>query len=98
MTIPGAPRGNIFYGWYESHAADARPDYEPPRDAPCPYCGFPVHIEDVRTHSLMYASKSYAKRSYFYRTHKSCDEKYGPAHKPNGMDHFILDMIERNGD
>lgn len=88
----------IFYGYFEDPAATV-PDREPPRDAPCLYCGKPVHAEDVRTHALMYSSPSYAKRSYFYRTHASCDEKHGPAHKlPAGTDHIILDMIARNGD
>ena len=88
----------IFYGYLED-AESAKPDYEPPRDAPCPYCGKPVHVDDVRTHNLMYSGgEKYAKRSYFYRTHRTCDESYGPAHKDGGMDHFILDMIARNGD
>lgn len=83
----------IFYGWFEN-AQDTVPAYEPPRDAPCPYCGMPVHAEDVRSHCLMYAAPSYAKRSYFYRTHRSCDEKHGS----HSMDGFVLDMIARNGD
>jgi hypothetical protein len=88
----------IFYGFYEDPSSD-RPDHEPQRDAPCLYCGKPVQPEDVRTHSLMYSSESYAKRSYFYRTHRTCDERYGPAHElPAGTDHMILDMIARNGD
>lgn len=88
----------IFYGYHEDPAGTV-PDFEPPRDAPCLYCGKPVHAEDVRTHSLMYASPTYAKRSYFYRTHRTCDEKYGPAHElPHGTDHIILEMIARNGD
>lgn len=86
----------IFYGYFESTGAD--PDYSPPHDAPCPYCGKPVHVEDVRTHNIMYSGPSYAKRSYFYRTHKSCDDAHGPSHKEGGPDHFILDMIARNGD
>lgn len=87
----------VLYGFFEG-MGDV-PEYTPPRDAPCLYCGKPVHAADVRTHSLIYASKSYAQRSYFYRTHASCDEKHGPAHVlPNGTDHIILDMIARNGD
>jgi len=87
----------IFYGYFEGEGAE--PDFSPPRDAPCLYCGKPVHADDVRTHNLMYSASSYAKRSYFYRTHKSCDEAKGPAHElPNGTDHIILEMIARNGD
>ncbi len=85
----------VFYGYFEDAAASAKPDFEPPRDAPCLYCGKPVQPDDVRTHSLMYSSASYAKRSYFYRTHRTCAEK-DPTH--TAMDGFILDMIARNGD
>ena len=83
----------IFYGWFEN-AQDQTPAYEPPRDAPCPFCGKPVVEGDVRTHNLMWAEKSYAKRSYFYRTHRTCDEAAGDKN----MDGFIFDMIARNGD
>lgn len=86
---------NAFYGWYDDAAqASDGPSFEPPRDAPCPFCGMKIHADDVRTHSLMYAGE-YAARSYFYRTHRTCDEsdKTGV-----GMDGFILDMIKRNGD
>ena len=83
----------IFYGYHED--TGTVPDYEPPRDAPCLYCGKPIHAEDVRTHSLMYSAASYAKRSYFYRTHLTCAET-DPTH--TSMDGFILDMIARNGD
>lgn len=85
----------VFYGYFENSKPWVRPEYEPPHDAPCPYCGKPIHAEDVRTHSLIYQGQSYAKRSYFYRTHKSCDEKDGGV---TMMDGFILDMIARNGD
>ena len=84
----------IFYGYFEN-AQDQTPAYGPPRDAPCPFCGKPVHADDVRTHNLMYSSPAYAKRSYFYRTHRTCAEK-DPTH--TAMDGFILDMIARNGD
>lgn len=69
--------------------------YDPPHDAPCPFCGKPIHADDVRTHSLMYSAPAYAKRSYFYRTHRTCAEK-DQTH--TAMDGFILDMIARNGD
>lgn len=83
----------IFYGYHEAVTGPA--DYDPPHDAPCPFCGKPVHAEDVRTHCLMYSAPAYAKRSYFYRTHRTCAEK-DPTH--TAMDGFILDMIARNGD
>lgn len=86
-------REQIFYGWYDD-ADQSEPTYEPPRDAPCPFCGYPIHVEDVRTHSLMYAGQ-YAARSYFYRTHRTCAEA-DSTH--TAMDDFILDMVRRNGD
>lgn len=85
----------IFYGYFEDASANAKPEYDPPHDAPCPFCGAPITPDDVSTHSLMYASDEYAKRSYFYRTHKTCSAQ-DPTH--TAMDGFILDMITRNGD
>lgn len=85
--------GNAFYGWFDDET-QTTPSYEPPRDAPCLFCGFKIHADDVRTHSLMYVGQ-YAARSYFYRTHRTCSEK-DPTH--TATDGFILDMIARNGD
>jgi hypothetical protein len=85
--------GNAIYGWFDD-AEQAAPSYEPPRDAPCLFCGVTIHAEDVRTHTLMYQGQ-YAARSYFYRTHRSCAEG-DPTN--TAMDGFVLNMIERNGD
>jgi len=85
--------GNSFYGWFDD-PDQAEPTYEPPRDTPCLFCGTSVHVEDVRTHSLMYRGQ-YAARSYFYRTHRSCAET-DPTH--TAMDGVVLNMIARNGD
>jgi hypothetical protein len=85
-------QGNAFYGWFDD-PDQAEPTYEPPRDAPCPFCGFKVHIDDVRTHCLAYRD-DYGRRSYFYRTHRSCAEA-DDTHC--AMDGFILDMIARAG-
>lgn len=84
-----------FYGWYDdaSQAPD-EPTIDPPHNAPCPYCGKSITANDVRTHSLMYLGQ-YAARSYFYRTHSTCAEKDASG---IGVDGFILDMIQRNGD
>lgn len=84
---------NAFYGWFDD-AEQANPTYEPPHDGPCLYCGRAIHAGDVRTHSLMYAGQ-YAARSYFYRTHRSCDEAKGDV---TALDSIVLDMIRRNGD
>lgn len=84
---------NQFYGWYDDATQPAdQPSYEPPRDTPCLFCGKRITPEDVRTHSLMRVSATYAKRAYFYRTHRTCDERN------DTMDGAIFDMIERNGD
>jgi hypothetical protein len=64
---------DFAYGWFDSAGLDAPPAYDPPRDAPCPYCGEPLRPNDVRTHSLM-AADGPRDRSYFYRTHTTCDD------------------------
>lgn len=92
----------MFYGWFDD-ASQTEPTYDPGLPAPCPYCGSEItDAEDCRTHCVMAVAPSYAKRSYFYRTHKTCDERHRETHEGNerviGMDGFILDMIARNGD
>lgn len=85
---------NQFYGWYDTpDQAPDQPSYNPPFDGPCLFCGKALTETDVRTHSIMMVSHDYAKRAYFYRTHRTCDEK-----SPAAMDGFIWDMIARNGD
>lgn len=94
---------NLFYGWFDD-AHQSEPTYDPGIPAPCPFCGTQIADDtDCRTHCFMAASNVYAKRSYFYRTHKSCDErnrKEAPTRNDAimGMDGFIQDMIARNGD
>lgn len=85
----------LFYGWFDDATQDG-PTYSPPLGGPCPLCGknLIVFSDDVRTHSLMYQGQ-YAKRSYFYRTHKSCAERDTTKIAADG---FILDLIARNGD
>jgi len=83
---------NLFYGWYDD-PTQKEPTYEPHWSAPCPICGKTIDsLDDLRTHNLMYTG-GYAERSYFYRTHKTCDEKF-----PMAGDEFIFKLIERNGD
>lgn len=88
-----------LWGWFDD-PDQKEPTYEPPHDAPCPYCFAPVTADDVRTHSLMWIGPVYAKRSYFYRTHRTCDEA---DEAPQGrdrvdMDGRILDAIMKAGD
>lgn len=84
-----------FYGWYDD--ANQRPDqptHNPPFDGPCLWCGSAIDPEnDVRTYSIS-PVEGYARRSYFYRIHRTCDDRHTPA----SMDDFIFGMIERNGD
>jgi hypothetical protein len=84
---------NAFYGWFDD-ARQQAPSYDPPHDAPCPFCGLPLSADDVRTHSLIHQGE-YAARSYFYRTHRTCAQQDKTR---TAMDGFILSMIERNGD
>lgn len=66
-----APMGeNQFYGWFDD-SDQQTPSYEPPRDAPCLFCGQKISADDVRTHSITHV-EGYARRSYFYRTHRTC--------------------------
>lgn len=81
----------FIYGWFDD-ASQTKPSVNPPLDAICPLCGAPVTPDDVRTHSLM--PLGYAPRSYFYRTHRTCDE----APHALSADDVVLQMIERNGD
>jgi len=87
------PAGNLFYGWFDE-PDQTEPTYGPPRDAPCPFCGFQVYAGDVRTHNLIHQGE-YGPRSYFYRTHRTCADGDRTS---TAMDGFILDMIARSGD
>lgn len=78
-----------IYGWFDD-AGQASPTYDPPHDSDCPYCGLPITSGDVRTHSIMWQDN--AERSYFYRTHRTCDQRS----RSNNMDALIFDMIERD--
>lgn len=82
-----------LWGWFDE-AGQEKPSYDPPHDAPCPYCLVPISEDDVRTHSLMMAGPHYAKRSYFYRTHATCDD----TQSDTGMDGKIFDAIAKSGD
>ena len=85
---------NRIYGWFDD-ARQGKPTYDPPHDTICPFCGINISFDDVRTHSLMFYGPVYAKRSYFYRTHRTCAERDAGG---TGMDDYIFDMINRNGD
>lgn len=87
-----------FYGWFDdaSQAAD-NPTIDPPHDGPCLYCGKPIDPEnDVRSFSIM--PLTYARRSYLYRTHRTCAEANAVTEHPVNLDEVIFAMIARNGD
>jgi hypothetical protein len=90
-----------LWGWFDD-SDQVSPSYDPPHDAPCPYCFAPVFATDVRTHCLMMSEAVYAKQSYFYRTHISCDDAAAArgqgSTKPGGMDGRIFDAIAKAGD
>lgn len=83
-----------IWGWYDD-PDQSKPSYDPPHDAPCPYCLAPISENDMRTSSLMPLGPRYAKRSYFYRTHKSCADVDGGY---TDMDEKIFDAIAKTGD
>jgi hypothetical protein len=90
----GKVMSNLFYGWFDD-ATQKNPTSEIPRDSPCLFCGNAITSDDVRTHNMMFI-EGYAKRSYFYQTHRTCSIKWGD--RDLTMDQFIIDMIQRNGD
>lgn len=85
-----------IWGWYDD-ATQVAPTYEPPRDAPCPYCLAPIVPGDMRTISIMNAGPSYAKRSYFYRAHRTCCEA-ATEDQLDDMDGRIFAAIAKTGD
>jgi hypothetical protein len=96
MSDPNfVPTGFRLWGWFDDASQKDKASYEPPHDAPCPYCFAPITADDMRTHSLMWA-EGYANRSYFYRSHRTCDD----AAKARGKsaDGKILDAIAKVGD
>lgn len=84
---------NDLYGWFDS-AEQREPTYDPPHNAPCPYCGSPCSDDDVRTHSLMAAEN--AKRAFYYRTHITCDEAATDGEKQSIFD-AVIERIEHDG-
>ena len=91
-------REQVFYGWYDDASQPKEsPTYDPPHDGPCLYCGKLITADDVRTHAIMMLG-GYANRSYFYRTHRVCDELVIAGEDRINTDGIIFAMIARNGD
>jgi hypothetical protein len=86
-----------LWGWYDD-STQSRPSYDPPHDAPCPYCLAPLTADDVRTICVVLAEPVYAKRSYFYRTHRTCDDAAKARGEVTSMDGRIFDAIGKTGD
>lgn len=89
-------QGNLIYGWYDDEdQPKEHPTSAPPLDATCPLCGHAITMDDMRTHSIMSLSDPrHLRRSYFYRTHRTCAE----AAPETAADDIVLAMIARNGD
>ena len=88
----------IRYGWYSrANQPIDEPDFDPSHDANCPFCEKPITPQDVRTHSLMATAeldKSEGKgRSYFFRTHKTCDEQK-TKEQDEAMMHKMMEEIQ----
>ncbi len=49
------------------------PDVDPPHTGPCPACGAPIAIEEVRTISVAWSGER-RTLSLFYRMHRSCQD------------------------
>lgn len=82
-----------LWGWFDDPDQKIA-SYDPPHDAPCPYCFVPVTPATVRTVAMMMHEGQYAKRSYYYRAHIACID----AEADFTMDGRILDAIEAAGD
>jgi hypothetical protein len=67
-----------------------QPTYNPPLDAPCPFCGAPLTMDDMRTISLLYIGGA---RSYFYRTHRTCHEAALPGER-DALDGLAFAAVE----
>ena len=88
---------NVFYGWYDDPTQAVNdPSYDPPHDGPCLFCGWALQDGNIRTHSMM-ATEGYARRPYFYRTHRTCHER-ADAEARQHADDAIWGMIARNMD
>lgn len=63
------------------------PEYDPPKDSPCPLCGEPCRLDDQAVSNLKWHLHAAAATgepgldllSLFYRAHRSCVVK-DPAH------------------
>jgi hypothetical protein len=66
----------MLVGYFDSTDPNAKPKNDP---APlCVWCMGHVTNSGCRTHSIMWEDRQ-PPRSYFYRVHKDCQEKYGDA-------------------
>jgi hypothetical protein len=89
------PQTERIYGWFDS--ADQHPDqptFTPSFPGICLFCGELMSPADVRSHALMPFPY---KRSYFYRTHRTCHEA-ATEQQRRDIDRVVLDSISHNGD
>lgn len=94
MSEQRTPEQKI-YGWYDRPDQPVdMPTYDPPHDAPCPFCGGPITPTDIRTHSMLMEGSS---RSFFYRSHRSCHQT-ADVMQQSAIDAVIWDSIKHHGD
>lgn len=90
--LPGKEK---IYGWYDRPDQPIeQPTYNPNEHGPCLFCGKSVTDEDMRTHSLMAME---GKRSYFYRTHRTCHEAADDPAR-TAIDRVVWASIDHHGD
>jgi hypothetical protein len=72
------------------------PAYDPPVDLPCPYCEEPMNRFNIRTHGFM--NTRHRRRSWFFRTHRTCDEKASEEQKNKLFESMSLTSEAANDD
>lgn len=88
MTVTTYDYKNAL-GYYDSpDQKQGEAPVNPSIDLPCPYCNFPMSEMNIRTHGFM--NMKHRLRSYFYRTHKTCDEKATPEQQQHVFDNMTL--------
>lgn len=85
-------------GYYDS--ADQpkdQPTVDPWPNAECPYCSRIISEFDCRTHSFM--NEKHRRRSWFYRTHKTCDENTTQQQRDELFDKIAMasESVNDNG-
>jgi len=95
MTMTNKETVNDVYGWYDNaEQPKNQPSYDPGFYVPCLYCGEPLTDDNVRTHS--FSAMTDGSKSYYYRTHRTCDEQATEKEKTS-IWHAVMQRIEKDG-